>query len=97
MTEERYSRNFEEWEFLRSETATQKGIKNVFEKKEHKISLINLVVKFLQPLRDKLGMPIKITSGYRCRLLNEAVGGALSSFHCLGMAVDITVDGMTAK
>lgn len=42
----------------------------------------------LQSLRDKVG-PLRITSGYRCRQHNAAVGGAKDSQHVLGLAADI--------
>jgi uncharacterized protein YcbK (DUF882 family) len=38
-----------------------------------------------------LGRPMVLTSGYRCRKHNAAVGGAANSLHCLGLAADILV------
>lgn len=49
----------------------------------------------LQVLRDHLGRRIRINSGYRSPEHNKAIGGASESQHVLGMAADITVDGMT--
>lgn len=60
-------------------------------------NMLVLIVKCLQPLRDKLGKPITITSGYRNKTLNKAVGGAETSHHLTGQAVDISVRGLTAK
>lgn len=51
----------------------------------------------LQSIRDALGKPIKITSGYRCEKLNRLVGGVHNSSHLKGWAADIAVDGMSAK
>ncbi|MFL5764307.1 MAG: D-Ala-D-Ala carboxypeptidase family metallohydrolase [Bacteroidia bacterium] len=48
-----------------------------------------LCVNVLQPLRDALGYPLKINSGYRCPALNKAIGGAKNSQHMLGQAADI--------
>jgi len=45
----------------------------------------------LQALHDKLGVPIKINSGYRTRKRNEEVQGSENSFHLYGMAADIIV------
>jgi hypothetical protein len=59
--------------------------------------LLYLIVCVLQPLREKLGKPIKITSGYRCPQVNELVGGAKDSQHPKGQAGDITALGMSAK
>jgi hypothetical protein len=46
-------------------------------------------VKALEDLRQLIGVPITITSGYRCPEHNKAVGGAPKSFHTQGMAADI--------
>ena len=43
----------------------------------------------LEQLRQKLGRPVFITSGFRCQEHNKAVGGASGSWHLLGMAADI--------
>ncbi len=48
-----------------------------------------LAVNILQPLRDTLGTPIKVNSGYRCPSLNKAIGGASKSQHMTGHAADI--------
>ena len=47
----------------------------------------------LQELRDLLGSPIVITSGYRCKTHNEAIGGAKFSAHLGGFAADCTFPG----
>lgn len=49
----------------------------------------------LQVIRDMLGKPVIITSGYRSPAHNRQVGGVENSYHTRGMAVDITVAGMT--
>lgn len=51
----------------------------------------------LDILRNKLGKPIIITSGYRTPWWNEKSGGAKYSYHMRGMAADIKVNGMKAK
>ncbi len=43
----------------------------------------------LQALRDELGAPLVVTSGYRCETHNQNVGGARNSYHVQGMAADI--------
>ena len=48
----------------------------------------------LQALRNKIGKPIHITSGYRCEEYNERVGGATRSQHLIGKAADIQVRSM---
>ena len=51
----------------------------------------------LQILRNEIGKPIIITSGYRTPEWNAKCGGAKYSYHMRGMAADIRVDGMTPK
>jgi hypothetical protein len=46
-----------------------------------------------QPIRDHFGVPIHLSSGYRSAALNKAVGGASSSQHSKGEAIDIDMDG----
>lgn len=51
----------------------------------------------LEILRNKIGKPVVITSGYRTPEWNAKCGGAKYSYHMRGMAADIRVDGMSAK
>lgn len=51
----------------------------------------------LQVLRDHLGKPIFINSGYRTPKYNKSVGGAAASQHLTASASDIRVTGMTSK
>ena len=52
------------------------------------------LAKNLEVLRSHLKAPIQVTSGYRSKEHNAKIGGALKSFHVLGMAADIQVKGM---
>lgn len=52
-------------------------------------SLRAIAVNVLQPARNTLRLPIKITSAYRTPLRNAAIGGALNSQHIYGQAIDI--------
>jgi len=45
----------------------------------------------LEPLREALGRPLKITSGYRSPEYNKSMNGAPGSMHCAGIAADIAV------
>jgi len=50
----------------------------------------------LQPIRDHIGRPIKINSGYRCSAKNASIAGSsATSQHMLGEAADIAVPGYT--
>jgi len=62
-------------------------------------NLINLIYYCLQPLREKLGKPIIITSGYRSEKLNShpLVKGVVNSQHLFGQAADIKVNGAKPK
>ncbi len=60
-------------------------------------NLLELCTNVLQVLRDSLNKPIVITSGYRCKKLNKAIGGAKNSQHCNGQAVDFVVKGLDNK
>ena len=55
------------------------------------------LVSILDILRNQVGKPVIINSGYRTPTRNKAVGGAKYSYHMRGMAADIKVNGMTAK
>lgn len=90
------SKNFSLQELTASATATAKGIRNEPGQTDV-INLCALVHRVLQPLRDAMGEPIKIGSGYRSLALNRAVGGVSSSQHMRGEAADLCIDGDMAK
>ena len=48
------------------------------------------LVDVLEAFRPVFGMPIHITSAYRCEGYNAAVGGHPKSWHRIGCAADIT-------
>lgn len=83
-------------EFLQSATAKAHGI-DMTPTPAVASSLEALCVNVLDPLRERLGRPVRVSSGYRPKALNPLVGGANSSQHTLGEAADISVMGMTSK
>lgn len=87
--------NFTISELLHSDTANKLGIVNTTSDKVVLDNMFYLIVECLQPIRDKLGKPMKVTSGYRCPVLNKAVGGSTTSQHAKGQAVDFVVSGMS--
>lgn len=86
------SKNLSLAEVVRSESAKRRGINNL-PTAEHLENLKDLALNVFQPIRDHFKVPIHISSGYRSRILNNAVNGAAKSQHCLGQAIDIDVDG----
>jgi hypothetical protein len=95
------SNNFTLGELVRSDTAERnKKLKEEQENPPDSIveNLKYLAQTALQPLRDKLGFPIRITSGYRSPGVNRKVGGSSKSQHCQGEAADckLSPDFLTA-
>lgn len=86
------SKNLALAEVMRSETAKRKGISNM-PTPAHIENFVKLAENVFQPIREHFGVPIHISSGYRSKALNTAVGGSLSSQHCTGEAIDIDMDG----
>lgn len=79
-------------ELTRSSKAVAQGIDNTPGASE-KSNLLELIEHVLDPTRAAWGRPIQVNSGYRCRKLNQLVGGATTSSHMSGQAADITVGG----
>ncbi|MFN0131264.1 MAG: D-Ala-D-Ala carboxypeptidase family metallohydrolase [Phycisphaerales bacterium] len=79
------TRNFELWEFL------PKGMKESDCPDPVRINLGWLARDIMQPVRDEMGLPIIIHSGYRPPEHNAAVGGAATSDHQTGRACDFHV------
>lgn len=85
------SKNFTLAEMMYSATAQKLQIVNQPDNIQiHHLRI--LCENLLQPLRDGYGKPLYICSGYRCRELNQAVGGSPSSDHLKGKAADIITD-----
>lgn len=84
-------RYFELYEFIQSDTARARNIDNTpsFEVVEHLSELAGV----LDPIRAAYGYAMNITSGWRCELLNKAVGGSDTSVHKIGYAADIVPAG----
>ena len=87
--DDRISRHFSYSEFTKSDTAKRLHINNAITDWDVRDNIKALVEDVLQPLRDKWGGPLFINSGYRCKELNEAVGGVETSQHRRGQAADV--------
>ena len=79
-------------EVTRSESAKRNGISNE-PTAEHLENFKKLAEKVFEPIREHFNVPIHISSGYRSAALNKKIGGASSSQHCSGEAIDIDMDG----
>ena len=79
-------------EVTRSNEAKRKGISNM-PTPEHIENFKKLAENIFEPIRKHFGVPIMISSGYRSKELNKAIGGATTSQHLLGQAIDIDMDG----
>nr|DAM80512.1 MAG TPA: peptidase [Caudoviricetes sp.] len=86
------SKDFSYREFEASQTAERVGICNVITTAAVRDAVKELVETVLQPLRYRVGHPLRINSGYRCHELNRAVGGVATSQHVKGEAADIAAE-----
>ncbi len=62
---------------------------------EELLDNVQLLADNLQVLREHLGKPIRVISGYRSPKYNRKIGGARRSQHMLAKAADIKVAGMS--
>jgi hypothetical protein len=79
-------------EVIRSESAKRNGISNM-PTEAHIANFKLLAKKVFEPIRNHFRCPIHISSGYRSLELNKCIGGAATSQHCSGEAIDIDMDG----
>ncbi len=86
--------NFKMSELIHSDTAIKNNINNMPDINSLDC-MLDLIVHCLQPIRDKIGKPVIISSGFRNSQVNKLVGGVATSQHCKGQAVDFTIPGET--
>jgi hypothetical protein len=87
MSDQRVTPNFWLSEFLVSETAQRFGLDNT-PSASVLATLVNVTIPGMQAVRDVLGVPVLISSGYRSPAVNAAVRGSPTSQHVSGHAVD---------
>ena len=81
-------------EISRSEIANKSGINNTPTHKElHNIETIT--IPQMNVIREFLGVPIVVNSGFRCQELNRKVKGVYNSKHLEGLAIDGTPIGIS--
>jgi hypothetical protein len=80
--------NFTLAELTRSATAQRLGLDNSLP--PQLLGNVQALADMLEAVRAALGgKPLIVTSAYRSRELNRAVGGVTSSDHCMGQAADV--------
>ena len=78
-------------EVAKSNTAARLGIDNA-PTVSHLVALKEVAENIFEPLRLHFGVPIGVSSGYRSKALNEAIGGSKRSQHSHGQALDLDAD-----
>lgn len=73
-------------EMTKSQTAKLYHIDNTPNKEV--VENLKKVMYILDIVRVHIGKPILVNSGYRCKRLNEMVGGVQKSMHTKGLAAD---------
>lgn len=83
-------------EMVFSQTAIRKQLDNTPDQVQIE-NLKKLCTEVLEHIRVLVGKPIQVTSGYRSKKVNRAVGGSRTSQHQQGEAADIQVKGLTTQ
>lgn len=82
-------------ELTRSQMAARAGEDLSHPPPEVLANLTALCLEVLEPVRELLGVPMYISSGWRPRWLNIAIGGAAASAHMDGDAADCEFQGLS--
>ena len=85
------SKYFTLQEMTHSNTAVSRGIPNV--PNADQVKDLKRLIEYLDPIREEFRQAIGVTSGFRSKELNRAIGGAKNSQHMLGQAADIVTSG----
>lgn len=75
---------------IRSSKANECGIDN-WPKDADIMDNIIFTMECLDKIREEYGLPLYITSGYRCKELNDRLKGSKTSQHMKGQAADINL------
>lgn len=90
------TKNFTYEEMIESATARRLKISNE-PTQQDKRNIEKLCEDILQPIRDKIEVPIIVDSGYRSTALNKIIGGSATSQHITGAAADIRIMPATGE
>lgn len=55
------------------------------------------IIDIAQAIREAVGKPLTVTSGFRCEAHNSNEGGSKSSYHTRGMAIDLVCPSLSSK
>lgn len=89
------TKNFKLHEFEKSKKATELKIDNSVP--INRMNEMQKTAELMQEIRNFVGVPVDITSGYRCKEVNTAVGGAENSDHTAAKAVDFRIRGYSEQ
>jgi len=80
-------------------TVSQEAIRRGLANKPNIAELANLrrLADVLEKVRELVGRPVVVSSGFRSLPVNRAIGSSDTSAHVKGLAADFTVPGMTVK
>lgn len=82
------TRHFSLYEMVHSDVAMRLGLAN--DPPPEAVENLRALAVLLERAREVLGAPLVVSSGYRSKPLNDAIGGAKNSAHMLGLAADFT-------
>lgn len=85
------SKHFTLAELTHSDMAARRGIDNT--PTGHALENLKRLAATLEEIRQLLGVPVVVSSGYRSPSVNKAVGGSTVSAHCDGLAADFIAPG----
>ena len=77
-------------EMIRSSKANECGIDN-WPKDADIMDNIIFTMECLDKIREEYGLPLSVSSGYRCKELNNKINGSKTSQHMKGQAADINL------
>jgi len=78
-------------ELVVSQSAARRGMKNIPFGKQ--LDNLRSTAEKMDAIREMLGKPVLVSSGYRNAEVNALVGGSKTSAHLQGLAVDFTCPG----
>ena len=85
------SKYFSLTELVVSQSAARRGLKNIPFGKQ--LDNLRSTAEKMDAIREMLGKPVLVSSGYRNAEVNALVGGSKTSAHMQGLGVDFTCPG----